>query len=99
MSTDGHYESIHGHPDNIDLSECPVCRGRGQVTGPKSIVYKYDPTDPFNIERRDCSECAATGVVTTLRAAAILADSEQHVQRAINSVMGLPGDPRDEVSP
>jgi hypothetical protein len=68
--------------------------GRGQITGPRSLVYEYDPTDPFNAEVRGCDECEATGVVTALRYAVLIADAEQYVQRAINSVMGVPGDPR-----
>lgn len=76
------------------MAECLYCLGRGEITGPKSVAYEYDPSDPFNAERRECEDCEGTGVMDDLRAAALLAHADQKVQRALNKLRGLPGDPR-----
>lgn len=76
------------------MPSCPPCLGRGHMTGPGSFIHDHDPNDPFNAEVRVCDECEGSGVVSNVRYAAILAEAEQSVQRALNAVLGEPGDPR-----
>lgn len=67
-----------------DGASCPCCLGTGQITGPKSVVYRYEPDDPFNRVVRLCDECEGTGIITRTRAAALEANAMQHVYDAID---------------
>lgn len=69
------------------IEPCPVCMGRGQITGPKSLIYEYDPGDPFNVEVRLCDECDGRGLVTAARAAGIHAEALQKVLPIVDQVM------------
>jgi hypothetical protein len=73
---------------------CPCCLGCGQITGPKSAAYSFDPGDPFNRVVRLCDECEGTGVITKVRAAGLHARAMHAVLPIVDRVMD---EWRDEV--
>jgi hypothetical protein len=74
---------VRGHSS---VESCPCCCC-GQLTGPKSWAYQFDPSDPFNAEVRLCDECEGTGVVTRVRAAGIHAYHMHKVLPLVDRVM------------
>ena len=72
---------------NPPSEPCPVCFGCGQITGPRSMAFRSDPTDPFNATVRLCDECEGTSVVTSIRAAAIRSRAMDRALTAIDQTL------------
>ncbi len=83
MTTVGEAPTPAGHST---AGDCPGCGGRGQITGPKSVAYDHDPSDPFNREVRLCDECEGTSVVTAIRRAGLDAESMQRVMDVVDKM-------------